>query len=358
MNNKIKYIILIILSFSTNMKAQDSLPTITNGFMESAYFGKPFISEIHSTLTRIEAGYSKSFSEYNLLEQSSKFQRPFVELHLGIDAPLFAYKFGTAGESYKYGLAVSLPMSIHVLEDMWEPVTAAVINTDYRFGSPRIRIIRNFNEYKFIKNVSLSWLPIFHECTHLGDEIVIYRKDEKFPITRINVSYEYTELQLTLNDPDNSRENNHSFRLGGFYKISNRGLGWYSVRQDAELTQPIELKSSDYNYEIYLQYQYQRSSGFLASKQFMNVLSLEARDRLRYGIPMFKKVDTVWVTTDVKEKMQWNFNIYFGWRFYPKSNSNHSLGLLFHAYKGITPYGQLRNYPGYTFFGLSLIYEP
>lgn len=38
------------------------------------------------------------------------------------------------------------------------------------------------------------------------NEIVIYRKDENFPIARINVSYEYTEFQVTLNDPDGSRE--------------------------------------------------------------------------------------------------------------------------------------------------------
>ena len=357
---KKKYLIVFttILILSLQAKGQDSASTFWDGFFEPAFFGKPFIAEVHSTLTKIEAGYSKSYSEYNLLEQSAKFQRPVVEEHVGMDAPLYAYKFGVSGNTYQKGIAISLPLSIHVLEDMWEPVTAAVINTDYRFGSPRIRAIQYFSGNKFIKNISLSWLPIFHECTHLGDEIVIYRKDENFPITRVNVSYEYTELQVTINDPDESRENNHSFRLGGFYRISNRGLGWYSVRQDAELTQPVLLKASEYGYEIYLQYQYHRSTGFLASKRIMNVFSFEARDRLRYGIPMFKKVNNNWETTEVKERMQWNFNLYFGWRFYPKSKLNHSLGLLFHAYKGIIPYGQLRNYPGYPFFGLALTYEP
>lgn len=346
----------LVLLCAFKVVAQDSA-SVLSGFLESAAFGRPFLAEMHSTLPKIEIGYSKSYSEFNLLEESKKFNRPLVELHLGIDAPLYAYRWGHAGNGHRWGIAVSLPVSVHVLEDMWDPVTAPVINTDYRFGSPRIRAIRYFDGLRFLKNVSLSWLPAFHECTHLGDEITIYRKEENFPITRINVSYEFSEMHLTLNDPDTSRETLHSLRLGGLYRISNRGLGWYSVRQDAELTEPVELATSKYRYELYAQYQLQRSTGILASKRFVNVASLEARYRLRYGIPMYRRVDNAWETTEVNERMTWNVNFYFGWRFYPKSTANHSLSLLFHAYRGINPFGQLRNYPGYPFFGASLVYE-
>ena len=251
---KIHLLIAVFLLSSFFVKSQTETKSIVDGLFEPAYYGKPFVSEIHSTISKVELGYSKSYSEFNLLEENQKFERPVVEMHLGMDAPLFAYQWGTAGDSYKWGVAMSLPLSVHVLEDMWDPVTAPVINTDYRFGSPRIRAIRNFSGKGFLKNISVSWLPIFHECTHLGDEITIYRKDENFPITRINVSYEYTELQLTLNDPDKSRENLHSFRIGGMYRISNRGLGWYSIRQDAEATQQVELLPSDYRLEYYGQY--------------------------------------------------------------------------------------------------------
>jgi hypothetical protein len=75
-------------------------------------------------------------------------------------------------------------------------------------------------------------------------------------------------------------------------------------------------------------------------------------------VPEFKKVNGVWETTEIDEKMIWNFNFYYGWRFNPKSDSNHSLSLLFHAYKGINPFGQLRNYQGNPFFGIALTYEP
>jgi len=161
-----------------------------------------------------------------------------------------------------------------------------------------------------------------------------------------------------VNDPDASRENRHSIRFGGLYRISNRGLGWFSVRKDAEITTDLTIPASKYRSEYYVEYQLQRTSGFLASKRFVNVLSFEVRNRLRYGYPLFKKVDNAWETTDVKEKMQTNFNLYVGYKFYPRSANSQSIGLFFHGYRGLNPYGQLRNYPGYPFFGLSLTYEP
>jgi hypothetical protein len=147
-------------------------------------------------------------------------------------------------------------------------------------------------------------------------------------------------------------------RLGLLYRISNRGLGWFSVRKDAELTTDLNIPTSNYRAEYYVEYQFQRTRGFLASKRFVNVLSFEVRNRLRYGYPLFKKTDEGWETTDVKEKMQLNFNLYLGYKFYPRSNNSHAVGFYFHGYRGLNPYGQLRNYPGYPFFGVSLTYEP
>ena len=347
----------VMLTFSVYSQ-NDTVSPAWDGFFESAAFAKPFVSEMHSTVSKAEFGYNRSYSEFDLLEEGSKFDRPMVEMHAGFEVPLYAIKFGKTEQTDKWGIAVSVPVSVHVLEDMWGPETAPVINTDYRFGSFRIRGIRYFSGNGFIKNISFSWLPIFHECTHLGDEITIYRKDENFPITRINVSYEYTEFQATINDPDKIRDNLHTLRFGLLYRISNRGLGWYSVRKDAELTTDLEIPTSNYRAEYYAEYQFQRTRGFLASKRFVNVLSFEVRNRLRYGYPLYKNVDGVWETTEVKEKMQFNFNLYLGYKFYPRSNSEHSVGLYFHGYRGLNPYGQLRNYPGYPFFGLSITYEP
>jgi hypothetical protein len=352
------FLLLVIFTLCFTLNAQDSLIKVWNGFLEPVSYSKPFVSEIHSTISKVEMGYNKSYAEFNLLEEKSSFDRPMVEMHVGFDAPLYAVSFGSMGAKPKWGIAVSLPLSVHVLEDMWDPVTAPVINTDYRFGSARISAIRHFSGNGFMKNISFSWLPIFHECTHLGDEITIYRVDQNFPITRINVSYEYTEFQVTVNDPESTRENMHSFRLGGLYRISNRGLGWFSVREDAELTTEIIIPESKYFAEYYAEYQFQRSTGFLASKRCVNLISFEVRNRVRYGYPLFKRINNLWETTEVKERMQINFNLYLGYKFYPRSANSNSIGLYFHGYRGLNPYGQLRNYPGYPFFGLSLTYEP
>jgi hypothetical protein len=329
-----------------------------DGFLEPARFGKPFLSEMHSTAIKMEIGYSKSYAEFDLLGPSEAFSRPVVELHLGVEAPLFATSFGSSPAGRPWALAVSLPLSVHVLEDMFEPSTAPVINTDYRYGTPRFSVLRRFAGGSFVKNASLSWLPMFHECTHLGDEITIFRKDENFPITRINVSYEYTELQLTLTDVEDPRAPHQSLRAGAAIRVSDRGLGWFSVREDTELTEPLDIPHSNLRAEWYLAYQGQWNTGVLASRRFAPVVSFELRQRPRYGYPMFRWTGTGWETRPVEESMDFTFNLYVGGKFFPRAPGGQSLGLYFHAYRGINPYGQLRNHPGYPFFGVSLAYEP
>ncbi len=348
----------IAILFSSILYGQDTVRNIWDGFIQRSQYSKPLVSEMHSTLNKVELGYNKSYSEFDLLGEKSKFQRPMVELHLGFEAPLYAYGYGTKGSNHKWGFGMRLPVSIHVLEDMWGPETAPVINTDYRFGGPKLLAIRNFSQRGFFKNISFSWLTIFHECTHLGDEITIYRKDQNFPITRINVSYEFTEFQITLNDPELCIDNCNTLRLGYLYRVSDRGLGWFSARPGVELTQDITIPASNYRSEYYAEYQFKRVKGFLASKRAANIFSFEARRRLRYGYPIFKNDNNVWSTINVREKMELCFNLYVGYKFYPKAENSHSIGLFFHAYRGLNPYGQLRNYPSYPFFGFSLTYEP
>ncbi len=352
------HLLLLLIFTSISLFAQDSAVTFWDGFFMNSEYSKPFVSEIHSTQCKVELGYNKVESEFDLLEEKSRFQRPMVELHLGFEAPLYASGYGIKGSNHKWGFGVRLPLSIHVLEDMWGPETAPVINTDYRFGAPRLIAIRKISGNRFLKNISFSWIPMFHECTHLGDEITIYRMDEKFPITRINVSYEFTEFQVTLNDPGKSTDNGHTLRLGLVYRLSDRGQGWFSARKNVEITQDINIPTSDYRAEYYADYQYQRNKGFLANKRCVNVFSLEVRNRLRYGYPLYRKLNGAWETKEMKETMVFCFNFYAGYKFIPNNESNHSVGLFFHAYNGINPYGQLRNYSSYPFFGIALTYEP
>lgn len=355
--HNVVFFIVILVCLSYKGYTQNVVENILDGLLKNSKYEMPYISEFHSSISKVELGYNKSYAEYNLQSENEKFDRPMIELHLGFEAPLFNYEFKDKNNKRDWAFGATLPISVHVLEDIFEPVTAAVINTDFRFGSPRIKAIKYLSDDGLLKNISISWLPIFHECTHLGDEIIIYRKDVDFPITRINVSYEYTEFHLTFNDIADSKKNEHSLRLGGLYRISDRGYGFFDIQKQAiDVDTVTYVNHSERRLEYFAAYQYQRTEGFLANERCRNILSAEFRSRVRYGYPIYKLKNGVWEATEVKESYSGNINVYFGWKFYPKDETQ-SLGLFFHFFRGLNPYGQLRNYPGYTFYGLSLTYE-
>jgi hypothetical protein len=96
----------------------------------------------------------------------------------------------------------------------------------------------------------------------------------------------------------------------------------------------------------------------LASRRCQPVISFEGRFRPRYAYPIFSQLASETTRKEVKERMEFCANLYAGYRFFPKEENTHSLGLFFHAYRGLNPFGQLRNYPGYPFFGMALTFEP
>ena len=352
-------LLLIAISVSVLAKSQNESTFISDGLLRDINYAKPFLSETHSTINKMEIGYQKDYGPYKLSEKLGYYKRPLVEIHLGFDMALFSFDFGKLSDNTsKWELGLSLPVSIHVLEDMWEPITAAVIDVDYRFGSPRIRGIRRFEKSSKINNISFSWLPIFHECTHLGDELVLALNAKNYPISRVNVSYEYTELYFTLNDADGSLENNHAFRVGARYRISNRGYGWFGTESFAVDTSNVSFKNSTQRLEYYLQYQMQRSKGFMASKRAMNFFSINIENRVKLGIPVFQNIDGAWVEKDKAERSVFTINTYLGWKFFAKGKTTHPVGLYLHYYRGINVWGQLRNQGNYGFIGFAVSYQP
>ncbi|MBN2667681.1 MAG: DUF1207 domain-containing protein [Bacteroidales bacterium] len=350
---KKNFILLVIIALSNTLYSQDtSSNKFWNGFFKDIEYSKPFISELHSIVNRIEMGYHEEYGPYKLSNSFQLYKRPMVELHLGFDASLYRYDWGK-----NWSVGLSLPVSMHVLEDMWEPITAAVIDVDYRFGSPKIKAIKSFSNSKLIKNVSVMWLPLFHECTHLGDELVLAVAAIGYPLKRVNVSYEYTELQMTINDPNGSIENNHALRIGGRYRVSNRGYGWFSTESFAIDSSIVELTESTHRFEWNIEYQWQRSKGFLASKYAVNYFSLDVSSRVKLGLPVFLNDNGVWLAKDKEEKNVVTFNAFLGWQFRGSIPKSRSLGLYLHVYKGINYWGQLRNQGNYGYYGIALIYD-
>ncbi|MBN2693821.1 hypothetical protein JXR93_04080 [bacterium] len=352
MNRKLFKLILLFFLVTFLIQAEG----FGDSVFKKAKYGKPLISEIHGQFNKAEIGYDRNYDEYNMDDESTAMDRPVVIVDVGFDIPIFAMDFGVDNS---WGFTISLPMSMHILEDMFESKTAPLLDTDYRFGTPKVSFIKRFSKTGFIKNMTLTWFPMFHECTHLGDEIIIHRTDVNLPVIRANISYEYTELSLAINDPEDRKGNLHSFKIGGIYRISDNGYGWFSINEESEMQGDVDIEHSDNRFEYYFDYQFQRGEGFLAGKRAVNVFAIEARRRVRLGYPMFRSDgEGGWIVKDVKESMKWSFNVYLGYYFFPKEGEQEKIGMFIRFYQGVNPFGQMRNYPNYRFLGFSLTYNP
>jgi hypothetical protein len=79
-----------------------------------------------------------------------------------------------------------------------------------------------------VTNYSLKLVPFKHERSHIGDDLTLMRSDEGVPLKNINVSYNYWQLEGTINDPMFSLRKSHSLRVAllGLYS---RKKGWYEL---------------------------------------------------------------------------------------------------------------------------------
>ena len=294
---------------------------------------KPFLSEIRNTAFKTETGFLIKLDGYYFVSDFTK--RPFIESNLGVNVPFVSAYF----PAQKIKIVSSGFVGNNVLVDLFGPPTAAVINTDYFMGV-RTGLVKYIDKNN-IRNIGFSAIPVFHESTHLGDEYSIHGY-QKFPdFKRINITHESWELAFVLNDPDTVQANLLSLKAGiqGLWSLSD---GYYIV--DSLEVKGAEIPKSENNLEFFLQLNWQRTSGFMCSPKWKNVLSIEARNRTQFSYVI-----------DVPEKRTWNYNVYFGW-LYNNAKGLRKPGVFFRYYNGIIPYGQLRNTGGFHFFGLSLLY--
>jgi len=324
-------LILILLSVSTLLIIGQGTDHL---FFKESPILKPFLSEIRSTTIKGEMGFLNKLDENYYKSDYSK--RPFIEVHLGTELPVY-YMFNR-DKDLKF--SVSGFIGNILLIDMFEEITAPVINTDYFFGIKTAIVKYVDNDY--ISNVGLKIVPLFHESTHIGDEFSIHGYSDIPEFRRVNISYEAWEIAAVINDPDTITTNLLSAKVG-FHRLWNNAKGYYTT--DSLETKGVMAPPANKNYEYYIQLNLQRTEGFLCSDRWMNILSVEANNRLRFsydeGIP---------------EKRTWNFNIYFGWKHLSK-NSNRNMGFYVRYYNGIIPNGQFRNTDGYRFAAISIVYN-
>jgi hypothetical protein len=252
---------------------------------------------------------------------------------LGIDLPLLLV------EKPKYKWAMSAPVSIHMVWAPFEPNTSPIINNDYRFGLSFTGITYLNNDY--VKNMSFKLTPFAHESTHLGDELTMYGIEHIDNFFRVNVSYEYYELGLTLNDPDTLSGNLLSFKAG-FMGLIRPHVGYYTYTP-SEIGDTVLYPSKRWA-EFYFELNYRKTEGVMTSETWHPSFSFELRNRVKYEYGNPEKAERVWC-----------FNGYVGYDYIPRKSGNiKSVGHYLRYYSGLNPHGQFRN-GSYRFIGYSIV---
>jgi len=345
------FLVLLIPSLSIG-QTKDS---IRSRYFRQRDFGKYFISDIYSPTPEVQLVAGSNIREYNIDLVRTNNYLPYNQTNFGAEIPAFT-KVKYSDNCLVYKFSISSPICARVWFDFTEPSTAPILNTDYQFAILEFNYLKTF-ESKYIKNIAIKVLPYFHESSHLGDEITLFRRLDTVPVVWANVSYQTSELAATINDANGKLTNNTSFKLG-VKVLQNPSHGWYSIRNEKGDTS--EFIKSNHIIESYFQCQNQANKGWLANDKFIRVMSVELRERVQYGYPTYPdRMDYSkdWSGYSNNERVSLCFNGYLGWKFNFSQNLIPKFGAYLRVYDGINPYGQFRNISNYQFVGLSLIYE-
>lgn len=344
-----------LLFVETHATAPDSIPQSTGCFGHSWYgfvpYGKSLLADVHPNFARADICNATNHNTYDY-GNSGKNNRFFFQGVFGFDLPIWHADFC----NNRFGLNISDVMSATVWMDFFDKTTAPVVNTDFRAGAPTVAFIHRLDNQKprrFLYNYSLSVSPFKHESSHIGDEQQIRRIDSKYALRRVNVSYNYCELALTLNEPENTHQIYHTFRIGGMFLLSPQA-SWYSVIEEAGDGSSVYVHKRVSPWEAYLQYQFQSPATRLGLQA---VASYELRNRVKYGYDL-SLVEGEF-DNPMPDSRSFSHNVFVGLRVHSRRYrgyfSTKSFGIRY--YHGICPYGMFRSIAGYSSIGISVIVQ-
>lgn len=292
---------------------------------------------MYSSLSKIEVIKMNKLHPFYF--KSNATERPFIEVQTGMKVPILSYE--KSFEHTKLKATIFTPVSITTLVDMFESETAPLINSDYRFGLQMLLMFTPDNSNNsFFKHYHITLVPIFHESTHIGDELALHGYSQIPDFARINVSYEAWQIFVGVNKQSDNQKRNLSAEIGyqrlmpyksGYYDIDTFEVKGTNIilsnQRDlwlfrAEYTHPLRAKNNRIN-EL--------------------VASTEVRWESKFGY-----------TASDPEKRVWSLNAYLGYRI-PIINTQKQFGVYYRFYRGIVPYGQFRNEHQFTLHGVSLI---
>lgn len=318
------------------------------GLFRYSPYGRSLLSDVHPDYVRLDLSYMTNRSEWDW-GQTGKPMRIATATNLGITIPLWR---GNIVDE-RFGLSLGEPVIFNIWLDLTEPVTAPVVDTDYRIGLPECTFIHRLNK-GFVSNYSVRFGPFKHESTHIGDELALQHADHGLPLRRVNASYNYSETVFTLNEPEESRKEYHTLRVG-LMVLWDWSEGWYTVKTGDGDASLVQSKNSPW--ELYLQYQYQSRP---SKHGFQAVASAEIRNRALYGYPQQDWSADKGVSYTLQEQSRiFTYNIFVGVRYvnpwYDGLMGRLSVGL--RAYHGNNYFGQFRNYNNVSHIGISFIYQ-
>ena len=324
-----------ILSFL--MLIQNPVFSQHTGWFAHDNFSRPFISEMYSSLTKMEAVKLNKLHPFYYISNATI--RPFIEIQTGFQLPVFLHtKDHTIGN---LKISVNAPVSITTLVDLFENKTAPVIDNDYRFGVQATFLLSPENQVnRFIRNYHLALVPIFHESTHIGDEFALHGFEQIPNFARINVSYEAWQVIAGINRLREPQKRNLSAEIG-YQRLMPFQSGYYNV-DDFEV-KGVPISPSQQRDLWFFRAEYTHPQRFGNGRTSEYIASTEIRRETKFGY-----------TADNPEKRAWSVNTYLGFRV-PIKNTPTWVGIYFRHYQGVVPYGQLRDKDGFMLNGISIV---
>lgn len=262
--------------------------------------------------------------------------RVTVGIRLGVEAPFLEIS------DDKWKVYAGSPLSMEVTNDFFQTDTAPIVNTDYWFGM-RLEGIYHLDT-SWPRNIAFSSLPIYHESTHLGDEVALAMAENDPDFYRINVSYEAWKFTLSLDEWERDDSPAYNLRVGiggnwnpdGYYNLpgpSERGVTWtegdfYRSRRGMEYSGQLNLVIP---------------RGFPAIHRWIFQGGVEIRNRILFDY-----------LSDADEKRIWTVVASAGWYRYPEGFLGRKIGVYTRLHYGQNPMGQFREQGGYFVFATGI----
>ena len=349
-------------------RVPDSVAYRAGRWFQYVPYGHSLYADEHPDYMRVEIGAVSNTPETNYGGTSAKYS-PQMFAVFGARISIWSMNL----QDRRFGLNISQTASAHLWMDISEHTTSPVVNTDYRVAAPTFTFIHRLQGKEavpFLKNYSLMFCPFKHESTHIGDEMVLQRADLGYALRRVNVSYNYVELDVTLNEPEDRYAQNHTFRLGGLVLIAPK-QGWYWLdSRDGDVNniasnQPVHPNKnglpersgpSGLPFELWLQYQYQSGC---SKHGFQAIVSAEVRNRAMYGYSLTETAHAATPRQSNADSHRFTYSVFVGARYnmprYDGYFSRFAIGI--RAYHGNCPYGMFRSVNNFSHIGLCLVYQ-